>query len=364
MISENLSELTLSLALALLVCSCTEPGAHHTPPDTATTDAPAAAPQRLRFTTGIRAILEDSQGNTWFGSHNEGAARYADGRYTYYTVADGLSDKQVRNIYEDGDGRIWLEGGKGISIYDGDSLRTVTDRNYAAPDHWAITDEQLWFKPDPPTGSSPAEGGSGVYGYDGQQLLYHLFPQSSGDLGTLSAGFVRGADGSVWFGTYSGVIGYDEEGYTVISNASLGLTEDTGFLHVRALFEDSRGRLWIGNNGMGVLLHEDGQTADFSKEQGLTSPLGIRRGGFHASTPTLEHVFAIGEDVDGNVWFGDRDTGAWRYDGTAVENFGVAQGLPVPHVWRIYRSRAGALWFGMADGSVQRFADGRFERVF
>jgi hypothetical protein len=25
--------------------------------------------------------------------------------------------------------------------------------------------------------------------------------------------------------------------------------------------------------------------------------------------------FAIEEDKEGNIWFGDRDTGAWKYDG-------------------------------------------------
>ena len=28
---------------------------------------------RLKYTTGVRSILEDSKGNIWFGSYNEGA---------------------------------------------------------------------------------------------------------------------------------------------------------------------------------------------------------------------------------------------------------------------------------------------------
>ena len=30
----------------------------------------------LKFTSGIRAIFQDSKGNYWFGSHNEGVSFY------------------------------------------------------------------------------------------------------------------------------------------------------------------------------------------------------------------------------------------------------------------------------------------------
>jgi hypothetical protein len=34
--------------------------------------------------------------------------------------------------------------------------------------------------------------------------------------------------------------------------------------------------------------------------------------------PQWNTFFAIEEDSEGNIWFGDRDTGAWRYDGKTV----------------------------------------------
>ena len=323
---------------------------------------------RLRFTSAVRGIVEDSHGNVWFGSHAEGAARLTDGVITYYTVEDGLPDSQVRNIYEAGDGTVWFECGSGIAVYADGLLRTVSAREYPVTDHWNIANEQLWFKPDWPTGYTPAEGGSGVYGYDGRTLVYHRFPPPPEgaiyDPGALSAGFARGANGRTWFGTYNSVVGYDGREYTQLNNTTLLRDESTGYLHVRAIYEDTHGRLWIGNNGIGVLRYENGRTLDFSKEQGLTAPGGERRGGFRAPTPTLEHVFAIGEDHAGNIWFGDRDSGAWRYAGDSLENFGVNQGLPVPHIWQIYRSKGGELWFAMENGSVMAFADGRFRRKF
>ena len=77
---------------------------------------------------------------------------------------------------------------------------------------------------------------------------------------------------------------------------------------------------------------------------------------------TLEHVFAIGEDVNGNLWIGDRDTGAWKYDGTQFTNYTQANGLATTHIWTIYRDRRNNMLFGMADGSVCRWTGERFVR--
>ena len=37
----------------------------------------------------------------------------------------------------------------------------------------------------------------------------------------------------------------------------------------------------------------------------------------------MEHVFAIEEDLEGNIWFGDRDSGAWKYDGKTLTNYKI-----------------------------------------
>ena len=72
---------------------------------------------KLTYKTGVRAILEDSKGNIWFGSYNEGVCLLQNGKLEYFTTHNGLSDNQVRTIYEDKNGIIWLECGVGISIY-------------------------------------------------------------------------------------------------------------------------------------------------------------------------------------------------------------------------------------------------------
>ncbi|MBL4632850.1 MAG: hypothetical protein JKY56_03205, partial [Kofleriaceae bacterium] len=129
----------------------------------------------------------------------------------------------------------------------------------------------------------------------------------------------------------------------------------------RSVLEDSRGRLWIGNNSLGVLLIDGGATIDFSTKMGLVAP-GSQRSGGPSPAGTLEHVFAIEEDRFGNIWFGDRDTGAWKYDGKTMSNYSDDAGLPTRSVWDIYRDKEGELLFALDNGAVYQFDGKRFSR--
>ena len=135
-------------------------------------------------------------------------------------------------------------------------------------------------------------------------------------------------------------------------------------LHVRALFEDSKGTLWIGNNGIGILKQEGDKFINFSEIKGLSSSSTSIKGINTKPDLLLEHIFAIGEDRDGNMWFGDRDTGAWKYDGNTIKNYTYLVGLTCMHIWQIYNAKNGELWFAMDDGNILKFEEGKFVKVF
>ena len=169
-------------------------------------------------------------------------------------------------------------------------------------------------------------------------------------------------DGNVWIATYAALFNYDGKMVNIFDNEKLNL-QDNEFLHIRSVLADSKGRIWIGNNGIGLLLKEGNTITNFSEKNNLIHPTSTRRGD-KSQSGTLEHVFAIEEDSEGNIWFGDRDTGAWKYDGKNVTNYIIDNKLSSPMIWTIYKDNNNSMLFGMADGNIFKFNGKAFEKQF
>lgn len=331
------------------------------------TESPRA---QLSFRT-VRSLLEDSRGHWWFGSWDQGVGRFDGQKLTYFTKSDGLSDNQVRSIREDRNGVVWFEGGVGLSGFDGKRIIVPTHRNLDSKHDWHLGADDLWFKEDGSSGATEAEGQPGVYRYDGKAFTFQAYPFPADTLtgsDYATTGMARGKSGRVWFATYNAVFGYDGKTFTVIDDKSLGLDDSTGWLHVRCVFEDSKGRLWIGNNGIGVILVEGRTVTRFTQEMGLgkVGPHGGRRipqpGDVTDGSPTLHRVFAIGEDRTGHIWFGTVEHGAWRYDGKTLKHYSEADGLTSKDVMCIYTDRRGDLW--LAGSGVFKFNGTSFDRMY
>ena len=319
----------------------------------------------LKFTSGIRAIFQDSKGNYWFGSLQEGVAVYNGKSFSYFTISEGLTDNQIHSIQEDKEGVIWFNTQTGVSSYDGTRISNHTKKsvfpiqsNDPKTSKWMKSANDLWFE---------AGNKSGVYRYDGKRLHYLDLPPQKvlNPYDNLFAvtDISNGKNNMIWFGTYAGVFGYNGSDFTIITDETLGYDRKIEPLHIRSIYEDSKGRLWIGNNGIGVLLKEGDSIINFSNKHRLIHP-NSKRNGEKSPQGTLEHVFIITEDKSGNIWFGDRDAGIWKYDGKQLENYTTKDGLANDFALSIYEDRNGELWFGMSDGSIYKFTGKIFEKQF
>jgi ligand-binding sensor domain-containing protein len=325
----------------------------------------------LKFTSGTSAIFQDSKGNYWFGSFKEGVTVYNGNHFTYFTTNEGLTDNQIHSIQEDKTGVIWFNTQRGVSSYDGTRIKNHTkteietaqnlfsiQRNEPLQGEWMKSENDLWFE---------AGNKEGVYRYDGQKLNYLAFPAhkvlNPNDNLFAVTSISKGKNNMIWFATYAGIFGYNGKEFAIINDETLGLDRNTEPLHIRSLLEDSKGRLWIGNNGIGVLLKEGNSIINFSEKNNLIHPTSGKKG--DKSLPgTLEHVFTIAEDNHGNIWFGDRDAGIWKYDGENMVNYTMKDGLTNDFVLSIYEDKNKTLWFGMADGGVYTFNGKTFGKTF
>lgn len=80
----------------------------------------------------IPFIRKDNKGNMWFASMTHGGVNQFDGKkFTQFSIKDGLSDSQVRTIYSDQSGKIWIgfngNRNSGLTVYDGKSFKTYSE---------------------------------------------------------------------------------------------------------------------------------------------------------------------------------------------------------------------------------------------
>lgn len=316
----------------------------------------ASKSDTLKFTSGIRAIFQDSKGNYWLGSHNEGVSYYDGKIFQYFNNTNGLLDNQIRSIEEDKNGTIWLGTANGANSYDGKKFTTYTTQTNNPTLEWNKTSGDLWFN---------AGEKDGVNRFDGKKMNYLIFPKPKNKNVDNSFGVTdlsKDKNGNLWISTYAALFSYDGKMTTIFEHEKLKLKANEN-LHIRSVLADSKGRIWIGNNGIGVLLMEHDKTIHFSEINGLIQKNSSKNGNL-SPTGTMEHVFAIEEDSEGNIWFGDRDTGAWKYDGKNVINYTINNKLSTPMIWSIYKDNSNNLLFGMAEGGVYKFNGKSFDKTF
>lgn len=130
--------------------------------------------------------------------------------------------------------------------------------------------------------------------------------------------------------------------------SSVGLVAD--------LYEDSKGRLWVG--GVFGLMLFDKQKKRFDENlHGARAAFGKF---------SSRYINCIAEDSKGNLWFGGRGevfllgAGASRVERIPVDVSEAAR--TSAHVWRIQEDKAGRIWFAMATYGLQTY-DAKLRRI-
>ena len=225
----------------------------------------------LKFTSGIRAIFQDNKGNYWLWSHNEGLSFYNGKSFEYFTTNEGLADNQIRSIQEDKHGKIWIGTSGGVTLYDKGTFTNYFPNKNQPEDDWNKTDGDLWFY---------AGEEDGINRFDGKDMNYLIFPKPKNENPDNSygvTGISKDTNGKVWIATYAALFSYNGKTVNIFNGEKLNLKNDE-LLHIRSVLADSKGRIWIGNNGIGVLLMEGNSVINFSEKHHLIHPTSTKRG--------------------------------------------------------------------------------------
>lgn len=256
------------------------------------------------------SVLEDSQGNLWFGSIGAGVYRYDGQSFRSFTTKEGLPNNEIGSIYEDKAGNIWFGANGGASRYDGESFR-----NFMMEGDSMVEDKTEKSFPDftrPPnevnsiiedqTGKFWLGTRGNTFVYDGKTFttLTH-----DGKPFTNVRSIIEDKDGDIWLGGNRGLWRYDGRTFTNVTQNFVGY-----------IYEDNKGSVWTSaqraGDGRWVLSRYDKNTS-FSKKPAVTEIESEYEG-------NKGMLFGILEAQDGSIWFGALD-GVHRYDGNIITDF-------------------------------------------
>ncbi len=222
-------------------------------------------------------------------------------KFTRYTVDEGLSQNNVKDLMEDQYGFIWIGTEDGLNVFDGYSFATFRKDekdSTSISDNWARClledrDGYIWVG-----------AVNGINRYDQRTKKFKRYVSDPDDPKSLVYPVVNttmlDSRGSVWIGTENGISVYSSDTDDFISFRK-GDSGRSGFLgggNIHQMVEDNRGRIWIGTDeGLSM-------TADYGKTFVNYSPGDAN--GLPLSSNDIRSVMV---DSDNRLWIGYLKTG-------------------------------------------------------
>lgn len=283
-----------------------------------------------------------------------------------YTTADGLPHNVINKIVRDSRGFLWFCTDEGLSRYDG-----YTFTNYGAEQglpHPVVNDfletrsGELWVATNAGLVRFNPKGtpqGRVVYSSEAGQSTAPMFtvvvPDDAERNARVITVLLEGRDTRIWCGTIKHLYGLERsDGRFELRPVDIGaLGKYPQQFHVLDLLEDRHGSLWIGSFSGLIRRWPDGSTERYSKSDGLPD----------------NNIQDILEDHQGRLWAGTRLGGFFRFDGAGGPSFVTQtytrrEGLPSDWIFKIYETGDRKFWVATNKGIVEFLPDGDQSQAF
>ncbi len=315
------------------------------------------------------SLTEDSDGNVWVCTYESGLLQVpAEGPIRRWTEKDGLAYQDVRFVFEDRERNLWV----GTS---GGGLMRFKPRRFQVFGHEPPDDAPRVVNsvaPAPGGGLWVATFGQGFFrlGPEGTRRRYRL-PGWQHDSRFFETTLVDRQD-RTWVSIHeNGLHVFDAQGGRRVP------TVQSGGHQVRALFEDSTGRVWTsGGSGIAVFEGEtptihgpaqgvpDGTVVCFEQADDgaiwFSNLEGVFRFERHRAVElrspeggSLAGVTSLKSAGEGTLWMGTLDRGLLRWRNGSLANVGSSEGLPVRSIHGILEDDEGYFWMASNRGIVR-----------
>ncbi|MBP5158328.1 MAG: hypothetical protein ILP18_10720 [Treponema sp.] len=228
-----------------------------------------------------RKVFEDSTGNHWVGSNDEGAFRLGtDGSVFRLDMSTGLPNNSIRAFTEDQSGNVWIGTASGVvyctpegELKVPEGLDRYGEQNILVQSLYCDTAGRIWL-------SSLTPGSTYVYS-TGSFSRFKGFQSLPAD--SAVSCIMQEQSGAFWYGIAPHyAIRSDGKGGEQFYDLSFGEMEST---IVGDIFQDSTGNIWFSmDRGLAIMHH--GQLLLYNTQQGLVD----------------NNVNCVFEDKEGNIW--------------------------------------------------------------
>lgn len=328
-------------------------------------------------------IREDSRGMVWAGMQNDGLKSISpEGHVNSFRQGQAPVLKAVRAVFEDRERNVWVgttEGGllrfKNRTVFNYGSGTGVEQRNVKA-----LVEET-------PGQILVGTYGEGFFRVRRDGATEPVIVPSNRTNGIVQTLMVD-RTGEVWAGFYGA-------GLTVFKGDQLGPIPAGPWRFVAALFQDSKGRVWVGEkqetsyvaNGQTQVTKLEGgnplpDARCFAEEPGTGAILAVNGLGlyrFEGDTwremtgpngQSLKEAVSVHADRDGTIWTGSDTEGLRRLKQGRWSQISEAQGLPTHYVSGPLDDGVGYRWMGSNRGvlrvrkqDLDDVADGKTSRL-
>lgn len=282
--------------------------------------------------TLLRPFVEDEDGGIWFGSSwadtkKIGLVRYFQGKFSAWGEEAGLSNLDIKNVFKDREGTIWVSTEKGLNHLRKQFIGSISTAE-------GLTNREVYPLMQTRNGDVYIGTTQGLSIYRNGKVSDLDLRNKLGNKIFVTALF-EDEKSRIWLGAVGDL--------HILEDGKLRSIPEFYQTTVWAIKNDSRGNIWVAS-GRGLFkFRDDKLVAKYTTAEGLPG----------------DDIKVIYEDRGGALWFGTYD-GLVKFENERFTAFNTENGLASNRVRSIYEDERGTLWIGTYDGGLSRFRDGKF----